>query len=69
MEVKNEIKAYLARKGITLKELAKMLNEKYQTNQTVATLSNKLSRGSIKYSEVHQIASVAGFKIEWVDAD
>lgn len=65
IDIKNEIKSYLALSGWTLTDIAKALNEKYGTDTTTQNLSNKLTRGTIKYSECKQIAEIIGYKIEW----
>jgi hypothetical protein len=64
-ETRNEIKSYIAASGWTITNIVKVMNEKYGTNTTPQNLSNKLSRGTIKYDEVKQIAEIIGYKIEW----
>ena len=65
--VHNEIKAIIAKYGLTLTEVVKRMNQHRNPNDytTVQNISNKLSRGTIKYSEVLEIASVIGLKITW----
>lgn len=65
-DIRNEIKSYIAKSGWTITDIVKALNEKYNTDTTSQNLSNKLSRGTIKYSEAKQIAEVIGYKIEWL---
>ncbi|WP_206154976.1 DUF6471 domain-containing protein [Clostridium muellerianum] len=65
IDIKNEIKSYLALSGWTLTDIVKAMNEKYGTDTTTQNLSNKLSRGTIKYIECKQIAEIIGYKIEW----
>ncbi|MEG0694190.1 MAG: DUF6471 domain-containing protein [Erysipelotrichaceae bacterium] len=69
MNVKNEIKSYLAAEGITMTELVERLNKDLPADKqtSVQNLSNKLSRGSLRYDEAQQIAKVIGKKIEWID--
>ncbi|WMJ81225.1 DUF6471 domain-containing protein [Clostridium sp. MB40-C1] len=64
-DIRNEIKSYITKSGWTLTDIAKTMNEKYGTDTTTQNLSNKLSRGTIKYSECKQIAEIIGYKIEW----
>ena len=33
---------------------------------TTQNISNKLSRGTIKYSAIKEIADIIGYKIKWV---
>ena len=65
MTAKQEIKVMLARKGLTLKELVTLLNEKYNRNDSLQNLSNKLNRDSIKYREVEEIAHSLGYEVEF----
>lgn len=64
-DIRNEIKSYIVKSGWTITNIVHALNEKHNTNDTSQNLSNKLSRGTIKYSEAKQIAEIIGFKIEW----
>lgn len=65
--IHNEIKAIIAKNGLTLTEVVNRMNQHRNPNNytTVQNISNKLSRGTIKYSEVLEIASVIGLKICW----
>jgi predicted dithiol-disulfide oxidoreductase (DUF899 family) len=65
LTIKQEIKSYLARSGWTMTDLVSALNEKYNRNDSVQNLSNKLARGTIKYKEVKEIADIIGAKIKW----
>lgn len=66
-QVHNEIKAIIAQNGLTLTEVVNRINQKRTPNDqtTVQNISNKLTRGTIKFSEVLEIASVIGLKISW----
>lgn len=67
--IHNEIKALIASQGFTLTEVVRQLNTvrtpKEQT--TVQNISNKLTRGTIKYSEILEIASIIGLRIQWIN--
>jgi hypothetical protein len=63
--VKEDIKAIIVQSGWTMSNLVQALNEKFDRNDTVQNLSNKLSRGTLKYKEALEIAEVLGLKIEW----
>lgn len=65
-DIRNEIKSYIAKSGWTIVDIVKALNEKYGTDTTSQNLSNKLTRGTIKYIEAKQIAEIIGFDIEWI---
>lgn len=64
---KNEIKSYITAKGWKMVDLVEALKD-YGINTTPQALSNKLSRDTIRYSEVKIIAKIIGYKLEWRDA-
>jgi RNA polymerase-interacting CarD/CdnL/TRCF family regulator len=66
MGVREDVKIILIQSGKTLKEVVELLNSKYDRNDTSQNLSNKLSRGTLKYSEAVEIAEVLGYSIKWV---
>lgn len=65
--IKNEIKGYISSSGWTLTEIVNKMNENLpdEKKTTVQNISNKLTRGTIKYSEVKEIADIIGMNIEW----
>jgi len=65
MSVKEDIKVLLASEGITITELAKMLSIKTGQNIPMKSISQKLSRKSLKYDEVKLIAEVLGYKVKF----
>ncbi|MGE7113674.1 hypothetical protein [Lysinibacillus sp. NPDC047702] len=67
MEIKSEVKSKLAAAGFTLTQVVEKMNEGLPTDKqtTVQNISNKLTRGTIKYSEVKEIAEIIGMEIEW----
>ncbi len=65
MELKDEIKAYIVSSGWSITDLNKELNKLNNTEYTVQNLSSKIRKGSLKYSEVLQIADIIGYEIEW----
>lgn len=66
-EIRNEIKAYIARSGWTMTDVVKKMNDTRLEGDRTTTqnLTNKLARGTIKYSEVLEIARVIGYEIKW----
>lgn len=66
-QVHNEIKAIIAQNGLTLTEVVHRMNQHRGPDEqtTVQNISNKLTRGTIKFSEVIEIAAVIGLKINW----
>lgn len=69
-EVHDEIKSIIAKHGFTLTEVVNRMNQNRGLNEqtTVQNISNKLARGTIKFSEVLEITSVMGLKINWENA-
>ena len=68
-QIKNEVKVKILQKGHTMTKLVEMLNGKYNKNTTVQNLSNKLTRETIQYKEILEIADVLGYEIRWVDKE
>lgn len=65
MELKDEIKAYIIGSGWSITNLNDELNRLNGTEYSVQNLSSKIRKGSLKYSEMLQIADIIGYKIKW----
>ena len=67
IDIKNEIKSYIVKSGWTLTDIVKEMNKARSESEQTTTqnISNKLSRGTIKYSECKEIADIIGYSIEW----
>ena len=75
--LRNEIKSYIVRQGMTRQEVVDLLADEYgwsEPNDDFGTscgvnlhgnLSNKLQRESLRYTEAVQLADVLGFEIVW----
>ena len=65
--IRNEIKSYIAASGWSLVDIVAKMNESRPEDEktTPQNISNKLTRVTIKYSEVKEIADIIGFKIVW----
>ena len=61
--IKNEVKSYIIKEGFTMKKIAGLLDE--ESKVALQNLSNKLTRGTIKYPEIKQIADILGYEIKW----
>lgn len=66
MAIKNQVKALLAMKDITMTQLVEMLNSAYQREDTLANLSKKLNRNTLKFREAEEIANVLGCDIQFI---
>jgi len=63
--LRNEIKSYIVRQGMTMQEVVDLLADEYGWSDSVSNLSNKLQRESLRYTEAVQLAEVLGFEIVW----
>ena len=65
--IRNQVKSMIALQGWTLTRVVQKINERHpeNANTTVQNISNKLSRGTIKYSEILEIAEIIGMDISW----
>ena len=67
--IHKEIKMNLARSGMTLTEVVNKMNMKraIDNQTTIQNISNKIMRGTIKYSEILEIAAILNMNIVWSD--
>lgn len=64
MDIRNDIKYYMAREAVTFKQLAILMTEKTGKKYTINSLSGKLIRESITLKEALQIFEILGYQIE-----
>ena len=57
MDIKNEIKGLIYTAGFTLSGVAKQMGD-----ISVQNLSQKISRGTLKYSELKEILKIIGYE-------
>ena len=65
MDIRNEIKSYIVREGVTMTEVVEKLAYEYGWSESVPNLSGKLRRGSLRYSEAVELADALGYDIVW----
>ena len=65
MNIRNEIKSYIIREGMTMNKVVERLSENYGWSSSVPNLSGKLRRGSLRYGEAVELADVLGYDIVW----
>ena len=65
MNIRNEIKSYIVREGMTMSELVRKLSIVHGWSASIPNFSDKLKRGTLRYSEVIQLADVLGYNIVW----
>lgn len=70
-EIHAQVMSNIVLQRWTLTDVVKKMNERRSEDQktTIQNISNKLTRGTIKYSEVLEIAEIIGLKIEWKPGD
>ena len=63
-----EVKSHIAAQGYTLTQIVQEMNKSRASDKqtTVQNISNKLTRGTIKYSEIIEIAKIIGLSIKWM---
>ncbi len=64
MDIRNDIKYYMAREAVTFKQLAAMMTEKTGKKYTINSLSGKLIRESITLKETLQIFDILGYHLD-----
>ena len=63
--VRNEIKSYIIRAGMTMNEVVELLADEYGWSSSVPNLSGKLKRCSLRYGEAVELANVLGYDLVW----
>jgi hypothetical protein len=66
MNMREFIKIKMIESGIGLKELVEKLNEQYNKKETTQNLSNKMTRESLRYKEMEEVADILGYNIQWI---
>ena len=65
MSIRNEIKARIVQEGTTMSEIVRKLSAVYGWSASVPNLSDKLKRGTLRYSEAIELADVLSYDIIW----
>ena len=65
MTAREQIKILLIKEHLSTKNLAELLNKNIDKHYTQQSLLHKLSRGTLRYDEVENIAKVLGYKIKF----
>lgn len=70
-DIHNQVKAMIIAQGWTITKVVSKMNESRSADKqtTVQNISNKLARGTIKFSEVTEIAKIIGCKLLWEPMD
>lgn len=62
--LKRQLRSMMVAQGYTIEKIAKELKERYKTKESKNNLSNKLSRGSLRFIDVQRICTILGYTIE-----
>ena len=65
MDIRNEVKSYIVREGLTMKEAVVLLQKKKGWSGSVSNFSDKLTRETIRYREIKDLAEVLGYRVIW----
>ncbi len=65
MDIRNEVKSYIVREGMTMTALLEKLAEQSGWSAGVPDLSGKLRRGSLSDQEAVELARAPGDEIMW----
>lgn len=65
LPIKETVKIAMVKSDVTLTELVRLLNDKYNREDTIQNLGKKINKGTLKYREAEEIAEILGYAIEW----
>ena len=65
MNIRNEIKSLIVREGVTMSEVVRRLAAIHDWSASVPNFSDKLKRGTLRFSEALDVADVLGYQIVW----
>ena len=69
MIARKQVKILLVKENMSLTELAQKMTKFTGKKYTQQGLSNKLSRNTLRYSEIYIIAQILGYKIKFEKLD
>lgn len=64
--IKNQIKILMIEKNMTMKHLVEIMNKKYNRNDSIQNFNNKLTKGTIRYYEIIEIAEALDYDMVWL---
>ena len=67
MNIKEELKVMIARRGTTLKKVCEELSNIIGKYYSYNNISNKIHRGTIRFSEVQQMFEILDYKLYYED--
>lgn len=67
MNVRDEVKSLIAKKGTTLTKVCSKIQSKNNKKFALNSIINKFARKTIKFEEVQLIVNELGYKIEFTE--
>lgn len=64
IKIENQVKGLAAGEGLNLSKLAELITANCDRPESAASLSQKLKRGSIKYSEILEISDILEYNVK-----
>lgn len=65
MDIQEDIKILLLKKHMTMRKLAEEMTLKGEKKMLASSLSQKLSKGTLRYNELKLICEILGYTIEY----
>lgn len=65
MSLKNDLKSVIVKNGWSITSVVEEINKLNGTDYSIQNFSSKLSRGTLRYSEVEQVLKIIGYEIRW----
>ena len=65
MNIRNEIKSYIAAAGFTMRQLVAEINRRKSQDLTPNNFTTKLARETLRYKDVKMIADILGYDLIW----
>lgn len=65
MSLKNDLKSVIVKNGWSITSVVEEINKQNGTDYSIQNFSSKLSRGTLRYSEVEQVLKIIGYEIRW----
>lgn len=65
MDIRGQVKSRIVMEGMTMKGVVEALAEKKGWSRSKSNFTGKLKRGTIRYTEILDVADVLGYEIIW----
>lgn len=66
MNIRNEIKSYIAAAGFTMRQLVAEINERKNQDLTPNNFTTKLAKETLRYKDAKMVAEILGYELVWV---